>query len=135
MSYPPLAPYGGAFPTGRQQMIGMIAATTDVTALVNTVAEAYRLTVSLDRDVAEIEAYYRRLEETDRQLHQQIMLALEGRFTERAAQIAFVERMVTQLIEHKQFDVAHSIVTQLMKLLQQSPVEEAFSQKRRDGPL
>ena len=111
------------------QMMRMIAATTDVTALVGTVAEAYRLTVSLERDIVEIKAHFANLEQTNRQFHQEIMAALEGRFTERAAQIAFIERVATQLIEREQYEVAHSMVTQLMTLLKQSPVDEAFSKR------
>jgi hypothetical protein len=115
---------------GMAHMRSAIASTTNVTQLVTTVVEAYKLTVSLERDIVEIKAYYANLEATNRQLHSEIMAALEGRFTERAQQVAFVERIASQLIEQRQFETAHSIVTQLMKLLQQSPVDEAFGKRR-----
>ena len=131
MSYPPPVPFGGGQgPANMQHALTMIASTTNVTELVQTVAEAYRLTVSLDRDIIEIQAHYRALEQSDQQLHEQIMLALEGQFTQRADQIAFVERIANRLIDEGQYDAAYSIISQLMTILQQSPVAEAFSKRR-----
>lgn len=126
--YNPQRPTNG---TSVSDMVRMVASTTDVRALVSTVAEAYRLTVSLERDIVEIKAYYENLERQNAQFHREMMLALEGRFSERAAQIVLVRETATQLIAEKQFDLAHSIINQLMKLLQQSPVEEVMSNRRR----
>jgi hypothetical protein len=117
--------------TSLAEMTRMIAATTDMNALASTVADAYRLTVSLERDIIAIKAHYATLQKSNLQFHQEIMAALEGRFAERAAQIAFIREAATQLIAEKQFDIAHSIINQLMQLLQISPVDEAFSKQRR----
>lgn len=132
MGYPPPAAMRHADPPGSLgQAMQFVAAATDMNALVATVAEAYRLTVSLERDVLAIKAHYRHLEQTDRQLHDQIMAALDHRFTERASQIGFIERMAAQFIDRGEYDAAQSIITQMMGLLQQSPVDEAFSQRAR----
>ena len=63
------APYPGQNPppTG-QQIQEMIAASKNVTALVKSVADAYRLTISLKRDIAQIEGHYTHLEQKDRQI-------------------------------------------------------------------
>lgn len=113
------------------ELTRMVASTTDITALASTVAEAYRLTVSLERDIVAIRSHYAALEQSNRQFHEEVLAALQGRFAERAAQIAFIRETATQLIAEKQFDIAHSIISQLMQLLQKSPVEEAFSNRRR----
>jgi hypothetical protein len=122
----PLALPPSRTPTNRQQIMGMITGTTNMTSLVSQVVDAYRLTISLKRDLAEIEAHYRNLEASNRQLHEEIMTALTGSFAERATQIGFVERIATQLIAQGEHDIAHSIVSQLITLLRKSPVEEAF---------
>jgi hypothetical protein len=109
----------------------MIAATTDINALAGTVAEAYRLTVSLKRDVVEIKAHYSALEKSNRQFHEEMLALLAGRFAERAATISFIREAVTNLIAEKQFDIAHSIISQLTALLRQSPLDEAFSIRNR----
>lgn len=127
----PYNPHRSNSGTSISDMMRMVASTTDVRALVSTVAEAYRLTVSLERDIVEIKAYYENLEMQNAQFHREMMLALQGRFLERAAQIALVRETATQLIAEKQFDLAHSIISQLMRLLHQSPVEEAMSSRRR----
>lgn len=131
MTNPLPAPYDGQNhpPTG-QQIQAMIAASKNVTALVKSVADAYRLTITLKRDIAQIEGHYTHLEQKDRQIHEEIVLALEGRFLERAAQIDFVERIASQLIEKGEYEIAHSIISQLMKILQQSPTREAFANRR-----
>jgi hypothetical protein len=113
------------------EMIRMVASTTDIGSLMGTVFEAYRLTVSLERDIIEIKSYYSNLERSNRQLHDQLMLALKGRFAERAAQIALIRDVAKQLIAEKQFDLAHSIVSQLMGILNQSPLDETQSIRHR----
>ncbi|MFN7305228.1 MAG: hypothetical protein ACK5TQ_01450 [Acetobacteraceae bacterium] len=109
----------------------MIVATADINALAGTVAEAYRLTVSLERDIVEIKARYSALEKSNRQFHEEMMAALAGRFAERAATISFIREAVTNLIAEKQFDIAHAIIGQLTELLRQSPLDEAFSIRNR----
>ena len=113
------------------EMIRMVASTTDIGSLMGTVVEAYRLTVSLERDIIEIKSYYSNLESSNRQLHDQLMLALKGRFAERAAQISLIRDVAKQLIAEKQFDLAHSIVSQLMSILNQSPLDETQSIRHR----
>lgn len=113
------------------ELTRMVASTTDITALAGTVAEAYRLTVSLERDIVAIKSHYAALEKSNRHFHKEVMAALQGGFAEHAAQIAFIKEAATQLIAEKQFDIAHSIISQLMQLLQQSPVDEAFTKLRR----
>lgn len=113
------------------EMIRMVASTTDIGSLMGTVVEAYRLTVSLERDIIEIKSYYSNLESSNRQLHDQLMLALKGRFAERAAQISLIRDVAKQLIAEKQFDLAHSIVSQLMSILNQSPLDETQSIRYR----
>jgi hypothetical protein len=130
MEFPPATrPAHYDVPGNKQQIIGMIAGTTNMTSLVAQVVDAYRLTISIKRDLAEIEGHYRTLAETNRQLHDEIMTALQGSFAERAMQIGFIERMATQLIHEGQHDIAHSVVTQLMVILRKSPVEEVFGRR------
>ena len=124
-------PYTGGH-TGQapfEHVITAIRASTDVTALAKAVIDAYELTVSLELDRAKIDAHYSSLRIRNSQSHEQVMFALEKNFSERAMSIEFIRATANKLMEDKQYEIAHSIVTQLMEILKNSPINEAFARR------
>lgn len=107
-----------------------IAATTDVTALFKEVVEAYRLTVSLERDIREIDAHYSNLKKVNAEVHEEIMLALNSAYTERARQIEMIERIVVLWTEKEQYELAHSATMKMMELLENSPLDKALATRQ-----
>ncbi len=115
---------------GIASAIAMIASTTDMTSLLREVAEAYRLTISMERDIHEIDTHYRHLEQVDSHIHDEIMLALERSYAERAEQVAMIERVVTAWNEREQFELAHSATIKMLELLKASPLDKALETRQ-----
>jgi len=109
----------------------MIAATADITALASTMIEAYKLTVTLERDITHIKEHFAEQRQRNENDHEEIMLAMTQGFEDRRRAVATIEKIVMKLIEHEQYDMAHAATMQLTAILQQSPVEDAYSKFRR----
>lgn len=107
-----------------------IAATTDINALLREVFEAYRLTVSLERDIHEISSHYDNLRTLNAEIHEEIMLALDSAYSERANQIKMIERIVILWTEKAQYDLAHSATMKMMQLLEKSPLDQAMAARQ-----
>ncbi|MEI9990120.1 MAG: hypothetical protein WDM86_08785 [Rhizomicrobium sp.] len=119
------------------QALNAIASTTDVTSLLREVAEAYRLTITLERDIQEINLHYRNLEQVNSHVHDEIMSALDRAYSERAEQVAMIERIVHVWTEREQYDLAHSATMKMMDLLKTSPLDKALEARQAlaGGPM
>jgi len=119
------------FAPGNLQLLGRaVAATTDVTALARLVSDAYQLTVTLERDMAATDAFFRFQTQLAQFEHEEIIKAMELGFQRQDRAIGVIEKITSQLIVAEQFDMAHTIVTQMITLLQSSPVKDAYSPHR-----
>lgn len=112
-------------PTVMTEAVEFISATTDLMSLARLVAETYQLAVTAPRDLAMIEARHRHMETTERQLHDRMLLALDGTLKERQSQIEFVERMATVFIDLGEYETAQKIISQLIETLRISPLGQA----------
>ena len=114
-----------------RELMGMIASTADVTALANTMMDAYKLTVSLERDITQIKEHFAEQRQRNEFDHDEIMLAMMQGFEDRKRAVATIEKVVMALIERDQYEMAHAATMQLTAILQRSPVEDAYSKNRR----
>lgn len=110
-------------------VIAQVLQTTDVNAMAREIAEAYRLTVSLDRDMAAIDATLKvALKDAD-QLHEQIMFGLEKGFAEREQSIAIVKQFVELNVAAGNVEEAKQVLLHLMTVLEKSPTDRAIEQR------
>lgn len=115
------------------KLIEMVKAQTDVTELLKVVADCYRLSVTAERDIAEIAHHYELERQKSSHRHDEIMLALENEYAERAQQITTIERAAMALIERGQFELAQVIISQLLELQKTSVISTVHAQRSRSG--
>lgn len=113
-----------------QGVFRAIASTTDVTALCREVIEAYRLTVSLQRDIAEIKNHHETARLLNADIHEEVMLALTRSYDERGKQVDMIEKVVLLWTASGHFEIAHAATMKMLELLAQSPLEQAFRNRR-----
>lgn len=110
-------------------MMRLIADSKNVTELAKQVTEAYCLTISLERDILAINqrASIERQLATD--LHREIMLGLESRFTERREAIEITRGVIAAWVGMGMHDLAKQCLDKLLTLLTISPTDDAIRQR------
>lgn len=115
------------FSPSNMQLIGRaVTSTVSVTELAKLVTDAYQLTVTMERDMAATEAHFRFQTQLAQFEHEEIMQAMALGFLKQDRAIDMIERITSQLIAREQFEMAQTIVTQMIELIKVSPVKDAY---------
>lgn len=117
--------------TTPNEWLRMISATTDVTSLASLAMDAYRLKISLERDIVHIKEHYAEQRQRNQHIHEEIMLALAEGFEDRKRIVASIEKVAIGLIDAKEYQMAHTLTMQLSEILKRSPIGEVYSKVNR----
>lgn len=110
-------------------LIRQIQASDNVVDLAREVTEAYRLTVSLERDMLAINLRASIERQLASDLHREIMFGLESRFAERKEAIDITRSVITAWVTMGMHELAKDCLDKLLALLTASPTEDAIRQR------
>ena len=110
-------------------IVQQILATQDLASMARVIQEAVHLSATQERDVLEINKRYETIQIAEKNLHDEIMVGLVGRFSERSAQIAASHKMIEFFMEIGMHTEAKDVMLKLMGFLNESPSDTAMQQR------
>lgn len=110
-------------------LMRQIRSTENVVDLARQVTEAYRLTISLERDMMAINQRASIERQLASDLHREIMFGLESRFAERKEAIDITRSVITAWVSMGMHELAKECLDKLMALLSASPTDDAIRQR------
>lgn len=110
-------------------LMRQILATTDVNSMARTMHEAYTLTKTLERDIAQIAQEHESFRLAEANLHTEIMAGLENDFADRRASMSFIQEMIKTWVSEGRHDDAKQATFHMMELLKVSPSQTAMQRR------
>lgn len=118
----------------QSKMIELIKAQTNLTDLARVAAECYQLTITAERDMAEIETRYKMASELNASIHEEVMDELEREHAKRERDADRAERLASKFLENGQFEMAFAITSQIIEAQKGSVLETAYKAVEKRVP-
>ena len=112
-----------------QGYLTQLLATTDVASMARVIGEAYQLSQTQARDIAQIREHYDAVRHSESNLHTEIMAGLKNGFAERKVAMRVIEHQISELTKSGEHAIAKELTLHFMELLKHSPTDAAIKQR------